>query len=108
TPFYPIAPGPAPGQAMLMTVFNAVSGGMLEPLGMMIVSHPGPGCLTIIESTDPCGDGCALVDFANQCCYVPVEHRARVCHGAGGYDACDPAATPVESTTWGAIKGQYR
>jgi hypothetical protein len=31
-----------------------------------------------------------------------------ICVNAGGHDACDPLAIPVESATWGKIKDGYR
>jgi hypothetical protein len=108
TPFYPIAPGPGPGQGMMMTAFNPIYGGTMQPIGRVIIAHPGPGCLSIIDSTDLCGDGCGVVDPATiECTRVPPENRGRICFGPGGYDACDPAATPVEAITWGRIKAQY-
>ena len=100
----PTAPGPFTGT--LVVAFDCVSSGAMITIGRMLFgSTPGGGCLSIIESGYP--DGTHVLDCSLVVTRVPQENRGRVCVGAGGYDACVPASTPVESVTWGAIKGQY-
>jgi hypothetical protein len=102
----PKAPGPVAGTLAL--VFNCVQGGSLITIGRMIFANTASqGCLSIIESDGPFGTHVANCD-ASDGPPIPPENRGRVCTGPGGYDACWPASTPVESATWGAIKSQYR
>ena len=103
----PIAPGPITGT--LIIAFNCISGGALAPVGRMIFGPPsGGGCLAIIESGWPFGNHVIECPFPHEGTPILPENWGRVCAGAGGYDACWPASTPVEPVTWGAIKGQYR
>ncbi len=103
--FPPTAPGPVTGT--LLVAFDCVSSGTMITIGSMLFgSAPEGGCLSIIESGYAFGTH--VLDCNLEVTPVPPENRGRVCTGAGGYDACLPASTPVESVTWGAIKGQYR
>ena len=99
----PSGPGPIAGH--FATAFDCVLGGALAPVGRIIFSLPGDGCLEIIQSSPPT----AIADCGGWGTFIiPPENYGRVCAGPGGYDACDPASTPVESVTWGSIKSQYR
>jgi hypothetical protein len=100
----PSAPGPVAGS--VTTCFNVITGGMLAPIGAMIYASPGDGCLDIIESGYPFGTH--VTDSGGGMTPIAPENRGRVCVGPGGYDACEPAATPVEPTTWSNVKLQYR
>jgi len=100
----PTAPGPLTGS--LVVAFDCVQGGALITIGRMIFGQPSvSGCLSIIESGYPFATHVLGCD--QSVTPVPPANRGRVCAGPGGYDACWPAATAVESATWGAIKGQY-
>ncbi len=102
----PTAPGPITGT--LQIAFSCVQSGALLTLGQMIFVLPSDadGCLSVIESAFVYGTH--VVDCSIEETPVDPSNRGRVCAGPGGYDACVPASTPVESVTWGAIKGQYR
>jgi len=102
----PTAPGPLTGTALL--AFNCIQGGSLATVGRMIFAPPvGGGCLSIIQSAYQ--DGTCVVDCSSvQITTIAQGNLGRVCAGPGGHDACWPAATAVESTTWGGIKNQYR
>jgi hypothetical protein len=80
----------------------------LITIGQMIFTNTaGGGCLSAIQSGLVIGThvvNCSVADFTR----LRAENFGRVCAGPGGYDACWPASTPVESATWGAIKSQYR
>ena len=95
-----------PGFGNLATAFDPILGGVMAPIGMLIFGPATTGCLDIIESIYP-GGTCIL--SANQI-ITPIapSNRGRVCAGPGGYDACNPAATPVEAASWGRIKSSYR
>ena len=101
----PSAPGPETGQ--LLTAFDCIQGGALATIGRMIFAAPSTsGCLSVINPNFPLGaqvGGCP-----SGLTSIPPENRGQVCAGPGGYDACWPASTPVESSPWGAIKSQYR
>ena len=103
--FFPTAPGPLTG-SLVMVWLDCIENGALTTVGRIIFGPTtGGGCLSIIESPYPFGThvlGCDLKAMG-----VRPENRGRVCAGPGGYDACWPAATAVESSTWGAIKRQY-
>ncbi len=74
----------------------------------MIFAPPSDeGCLSVIQPNHPFGIHVADCGGGGDTS-LPLENGGRVCAGAGGYDACWPASTPVESVTWGTIKGQYR
>ena len=95
-----------PGDTIAI-VFNCINGGALVTMGLMIFGPPvGGGCLSIIESGFPFGNHTVDCNLDN----TPIHpaNVGRLCVGAGGYDACDPAATAVESATWGRIKTQYQ
>lgn len=100
----PSAPGPDAGS--VATCFDAVTGGMLAPIGAMIFAMPGAGCLDIIESAYPYGTH--VVHPGSVATPIPPENRGRVCAGPGGHTACEPASTPVEETSWARIKAHYR
>jgi hypothetical protein len=105
--FYPTSPGPLTG-SLVMVWADCIEGGALTTVGRMIFGPAsGGGCLSIIESAYPSGTVLLSCDPQE---LVPIrpENRGRVCAGPGGYDACWPAATAVENSTWGAIKRQYR
>jgi hypothetical protein len=104
----PTGPGPINGNLAVTWGFNCTQGGSLVTVGRMIFGPPvGGGCLSIIESGLPFGT-LVLECGTEVIAHVGTENRARACAGPGGYDACWPASTPVESATWGAIKSQYR
>jgi hypothetical protein len=101
----PVSPGPVTGQ--LLTAFDCIQGGALATVGRMIFAAPSTaGCLSVINPNHPFGVHVANCIGGDD--LIPPENRGRVCAGPGGYDACWPASTPVESATWGAIKSQYR
>jgi len=101
----PSSPGPVTG--LLFTVFDCVQGGALATIGRMIFAPPATqGCLSVINPLSEFG--VHMIDCPGVITSIPPENRGRVCAGPGGYDACWPASTPVESATWGAIKNQYR
>lgn len=89
----------------LSCAFNCVVGGETAVMGR---GHliPNSGCISVVESPYPWGThvfGCQLeVDP------VIEANRGRVCVGPGGVNTCEPAPVPVEASTWGAIKEQYR
>jgi hypothetical protein len=105
--YVPTAPGPLHG--MIMTAFDPIASGALTPIGRMMFTHSGGGCLRMINSIEPCTGGCGLANEPGQgCTHVPEINRGRICVGPGGYHACNPASTPVEDVFWGRIKSQYR
>ena len=102
----PTGPGPIAGT--LGVAFDCVQGGALITVGQLIfTSTVGGGCVSVIESGFGFGTHVGNCDGSDGAAISPA-NRGRVCVGVGGYDACWPASTPVESATWGAIKSQYR
>jgi hypothetical protein len=101
----PTAPGPINGT--IATCFNAVTGGKLAPIGLMVFSSLGPsGCLSIIETGYPLGN-IVLDSMAGKTPLADV-NEGRVCVGADGHNTCDcQIATAVEAATWGQIKATY-
>jgi hypothetical protein len=102
----PAAPfGPTSGT--IATAFNAVTGGTIAPLGRMYFVVPASGCFSIVESSFPFGNH--VVGPGSEVTPVIPENWGRLCVGPGGYDACVPfAPVPVERSTWGNVKNQYR
>jgi hypothetical protein len=101
----PSAPGPFTGS--IVTAFNSITGGALEPIGQMIFNSLSPtGCLSIIESGYPFGNH--VVDNMASPTHLQDENEGRVCVGADGWNTCDcRGATPAEAATWGLIKATY-
>lgn len=91
-----------PGQVLECGI-DCVQGGSI--IAGRLAMIPTSGCLSIIDSQFP------TEVFDCQGTYegtrVADANRGRVCVGPGGYDACN-SVVPVESLTWGRIKGQYR
>jgi hypothetical protein len=104
---YGTAPEPpgGPRYGTIATAFNCVLGPSTAVIGRMAFIT-GDGCLVQVPSIFP--HGIHVLDCGGhpQWPIVP-ERRGSVCVGAGGIDTCEPGATPVERTTWGAIKAQY-
>ena len=99
--------GPIDGA--LVTTFDNVFGPETTVIGFMQFFLVGiiPGsCVRQVE----CGYANGTHVLSELLITTPVApaNRGSVCAGPGGYDACEPAVIPVESTTWGDIKGQYR
>jgi len=95
------ASGREPGN--LRTTFNCVTSPALQSLGYLIFQIGTRGCLSIEEHKL----GTGVIDCNLAMDRVPQGNRGRICVGPGGYDACDPAATAIEGTTWARIKHQY-
>jgi hypothetical protein len=74
----------------------------------MAINITGPGCVSQVEPMSGIEVlGCNF-EVDELVLPGPDELRlGRVCVDAGGHDACDPLTTPVESATWGKIKGTY-
>jgi hypothetical protein len=89
------------------TAFNCISGGDLEVLGYLLVTAGSHGCLGI-EEHDMVGTGVLDCGLGIDVMPIAPQNRGRICVGAGGYNACDPRAVPVEGATWGRIKRQYQ
>jgi hypothetical protein len=88
----------------ITTAFNCLTGGALQPLGWVLFRVGSSGCLGIEEHEW----GTGVVDCHSTFHPVPGHNRGRICIGAVGHDACEPGQVPVESSTWGRIKEQYR
>ena len=88
------------------TVFDTVFGGATAVIGRVYVQVSDSACFRQVESAFE--GGTHVVGPGNSIAPVPPENRGHVCVGAGGYDACEPAATPVAASTWGAIKAAHR
>ena len=97
--------GPIDGT--MATVFDPIVGPKTAVIGYMLFLPGTPGsCVRQVESGFELGTHVRSELFI----ITPVapENRGSVCAGPGGVDTCEPAVTPVEATTWGNIKGQYR
>ena len=90
-----------PGE--MATSFNCVTGGVLVPLGWMLLRAGSTGCLGIEEHQFDT----AVQDCVSKSTPIASVNRGRVCISAGGYDACNPAPVAVDNTTWGIIKSQF-
>jgi hypothetical protein len=101
----PTAPGPTTGS--ISTAFNAISGGALAPIGLMVFNTIGTGCLSIIESSYPFGN---IVNDASGGATTPLSdtNEGKVCVDSQGLDTCVCQPGAVEPASWGAIKGTYR
>jgi hypothetical protein len=97
------APPPAePGN--LVTGFSCLTGGSLRFVGWMLMQVGSSGCLGIEEREF----GTGVQDCSQEFTAIPASNRGRICVGPGGYDACEPVTVPIENSTWGQIKQQYR
>jgi hypothetical protein len=85
--------------------FDFVTGGQVTPVGRLMFAAATSGCADIdTESSFPFGTH--IIDDQTNVSPVMVTRRGKVCVGAGGVDPC--ALDPVEATTWGQVKSQYR
>jgi len=100
----PHAPG-GPEAGTIATAFDCITGGESAAIGHLHFVATPPGCLVQIESSYP--GGTHVVSCAGEVDPVPEWNRGRICVDQGGYDACEPAATPVEARSWGRVKAQY-
>jgi len=98
----PTAPGATDGT--IATAFNAVSGGALAPIGLMVFNLIGTGCISIVESSYPFGN---VVILSTETTALNDANEGKICVDSGGIDTCN-CLTPVENSTWGQIKGSYR
>jgi hypothetical protein len=98
--------GPLDGT--VATVFDNIVGPDTAVIGFMTFQPGVPGsCIRQVESVFDSGTH-VLSDTLGVTA-VTVANRGQVCAGPGGLSTCEPdGVIPVESTTWGAIKGQYR
>jgi len=90
----------------LTTAFDAIEGGTLATVGMLIFSTAPDGCLDIIESDYPFQTH--MVDAHAEVYAIHPCHRGRICVGAGGWDACLPDCPVVEAVSWGRIRQQFQ
>lgn len=105
----PTAPGPTTGT--ITTAFNAITGGGLAPIGLLVFNSIGPGCLSIVESTFPFGNH--VINSAQEAAPVGDQNEGRICADqvgppGPGHNACDCIPNAVEGATWGQIKASYR
>ena len=102
----PAMPG-GPTAGSITTAFNCVNSGALLIVGRMHFA-PGSGCVSQVQSSFP--NGIHVLDCSQGFDQIPDSQQARlgkICVAIqGGVDACAPILA-VESSTWGAIKGQY-
>jgi hypothetical protein len=89
----------------ITTAFDPITSSELEVMGRMNFVAPSAGCLSIIESSFP--GATHVINVALEATPIIEENRGQICVGLGGINACDPVI-PVESSSWGAIKSQYR
>ncbi|MGH9146625.1 MAG: hypothetical protein ACRD1Q_07945, partial [Vicinamibacterales bacterium] len=109
----PHDPG-GPTEGTIATVFDCVQMPGLVVVGRLEFLSGSSGCLKQVNSSYPFGDhvlDCSLgVDLADP--DTQAGRFGRVCVNSGGIVACDlglpPCAVPVETMTWGRIKGQYK
>ncbi len=97
--------GPGPDQGHFFMCFGAVTGGSTIEVGRLLFLSVGAGCLDIIE---PSYGGVQVLDGAGVETPVHPANWGRICHGPGGRNTCDSAATPVLPTSWARLKSQYR
>jgi hypothetical protein len=97
------APPPIePGE--LTTSFQCVTGGALRALGWMLFQVGTTGCLGIEDRALGTGvESCTQLFTV-----IEAYNRGLICVGPGGREACEPDLGPIQSDTWGRIKGQYR
>ena len=100
----PTAPGATEGT--IATAFNAISGGALAPIGLMVFNSIGTGCLSIIESSFPFGN--VVLDAGGADTPLSDSNEGKICVDTGGVNTCDCVAQAVEPSSWGAIKATYR
>jgi hypothetical protein len=101
----PSAPGPTTGS--IVTAFNPIEGGALAPIGMMVFSSVGAGCLSIVESSYPFGNHVIDSDSVPLETSIRDENEGRVCVGEDGRDTCACIPAAVKPATWGRIKATY-
>jgi len=97
--------GPGVLHGFLACGIDCVQGGSLIAGRLEMV--PTSGCLSIIDSPFPQFQTAVFDCQGAGSTRVSDSNRGRICVGPGGYDACN-SVVPVESLTWGRIKGQYR
>jgi hypothetical protein len=98
----PVSPGPIGGSSWGCA--NCVTSGTFAILTRLYMT-PTSGCLEVIESGF--SGGTHITSCNLEIDRIGKANRGRVCVGQGGFAPCDPVV-PVESTTWGSIKAQYR
>jgi hypothetical protein len=103
TQFGLLTPNPTSGE--LVTSFNCLTGGALEPLGFIAFIAGTHGCLTIEESERYAS---GVADCTGRYTAVAPQNRGMMCIGSGGYGACDPQPVTVEARTWGQVKAHFR
>lgn len=103
----PLAPG---ANGLLSTSFDCVTDPALQVVGWMVFNVPGSGCIS--QTNTPEGNvqalDCNLALDTFDATVPGNENRlGMICQGPGGRDGCEGPA-PVEPTTWGSVKAQYR
>ncbi len=90
----------------LATAFDCVTGGASAIVSVFHFASTPRGCFDVIRSGFP--NGTHVTDCTGTPVQLPEEAMGRVCVGPGGINTCEPGATPVLATTWGAIRLGYR
>lgn len=103
TAVVPTAPGATTGS--ITTAFNAISGGALAPVGLMVFNTIGTGCLSIIESSFPFGNHVVNNQDVTQ---IGAQNSGKICVDSAGTNACVCIPNAVEGATWGQIKASYQ
>ena len=102
----PQGPSGGPGEGTIATVFDNVLGPDTAVIGFMTFQGGTTGdCIVQVESSFD--NGTHVLSDLLIVTPVPAGNRGSVCNGPGGVNACE-GAVPVEPSTWGSIKGQYR
>jgi hypothetical protein len=101
----PTNPG-GPTRGTISTIFDCIVGGESAIVARLHYLTGSSGCVDVIESSFPFGNH--ALSCGNEVDHIDAANWGRVCIGAGGVDACEPASIPVDATTWGAIKCALR
>lgn len=97
--------GSGPLNGAFAACSNCITGGASAVVSRLYMI-PGTGCLELIEPAYPFGTH--VESCQQEIDPIPEVNRGRVCVGPGGINTCEPTPVPVESSTWGNIKEQYR
>ncbi len=98
----PTGPGPTDGR--LITTFDCVESLETIVIGRLFMI-PTAGLLYQVEPDGP--ESAHGLDCSGRPLWVPWWNWGQIEVEGPGYDAC-VAVGPVESASWGAVKGQYR
>ncbi len=101
-----VTPGPPGGETAgsITTAFDCLTGGATTVIGRMHLTA-GTGCIVQVPSSFPFANH--TINCSAEPTAVPELGQGTVCVGSAGVDACAPVV-PVETTTWGSIKAQYK